>query len=139
MVPSDVLEAAAALSHLRIPLRWVQLAGNSSPPASWSLSAWLTDLQNRHSHIERLVTQVCCAMTLYFTLDFFLKKKLYIFSFSRDEIAFLLTGLEHSSILNACLLSSSKKRYEILKVADDLPLWSCSYYRATSRAGIKIM
>lgn len=60
MVPPDVLEVAAALSHSRIPSRWLQLAGNSSPPGSWSLSAWLTDLQNRHFHIERVVTQVCC-------------------------------------------------------------------------------
>jgi hypothetical protein len=58
MVPPDVLEVAAALYHLRIPSRWLQLAGNSSPPGSWTLAAWLTDLQGRHSHIERVVTQV---------------------------------------------------------------------------------
>jgi hypothetical protein len=65
LVPPDVLEVAAALYHLRIPSRWLQLAGDSSPPGSWSLTAWLTDLQSRHAHIERVVTQVCCYNFIY--------------------------------------------------------------------------
>ena len=64
-----MLEVAAALYHQRIPSRWLKLAGNSSPPGSWSLSAWLTDLQSRHSHIERVVTQVCILILFLFILD----------------------------------------------------------------------
>ncbi|XP_028415382.1 dynein heavy chain 8, axonemal-like isoform X2 [Dendronephthya gigantea] len=76
LVPPDVLEAANALYHLRIPSRWLRLAGDSSPPGTWSLSAWLADLQSRHSHIERVVTQGRDRVPAYWLGAFFNPKRL---------------------------------------------------------------
>ena len=57
-VPPNLLEVIDALFHLRIPGKWLQLAGETSAPGSWSLGVWLADLQSRHAHIDRVLTQV---------------------------------------------------------------------------------
>lgn len=57
-VDDELLEAADDLYHLRIPTKWSQLGGDSSPPCTWSLAAWFTDLSNRFTHIDRMILQV---------------------------------------------------------------------------------
>lgn len=57
-VSEELLDAADDLYHLRIPSKWSQLGGDSSPPPTWSLAAWFTDLGNRFSHIDRIIVQV---------------------------------------------------------------------------------
>lgn len=57
-VTEELLEAADDLYHLRIPRKWCQLGGDSSPPPTWSLAAWFTDLSNRFLHIDRIIVQV---------------------------------------------------------------------------------
>lgn len=57
-VTEELLEAADDLYHLRIPSKWCQLGGDSSPPPTWSLAAWFTDLGHRFSHIDRIIVQV---------------------------------------------------------------------------------
>ena len=57
-VSEELLDAADDLYHQRIPHKWSQLGGDSSPPPTWSLAAWFTDLGNRFSHIDRIIVQV---------------------------------------------------------------------------------
>ena len=57
-VSEELLGAADDLYHLRIPSKWSQLGGDSSPPPTWSLAAWFTDLGNRFAHIDRIIVQV---------------------------------------------------------------------------------
>ena len=57
-ISEEMLVAADDLYHLRIPSKWSQLGGDSSPPPAWSLAAWFTDLANRFSHIDRIILQV---------------------------------------------------------------------------------
>lgn len=56
-ISEELLVAADNLYHLRIPSKWSQLGGDSSPPPTWSLAAWFTDLANRFSHIDRIIVQ----------------------------------------------------------------------------------
>ena len=57
-ISAELLVAADDLYHLRIPSKWSQLGGDTSPPPTWSLAAWFTDLANRFSHIDRIIVQV---------------------------------------------------------------------------------
>ena len=57
-VSEELLDAADDLYHQRIPQKWSQLGGDSSPPPTWSLAAWFTDLSNRFSHTDRIIVQV---------------------------------------------------------------------------------
>ncbi|XP_068697910.1 dynein axonemal heavy chain 8-like [Montipora foliosa] len=56
-VSEELLDAADDLYHLRIPGKWSKLGGDSSPPPTWSLAAWFSDLGNRFSHIDRIIVQ----------------------------------------------------------------------------------
>ena len=58
----EMLEAADDLYHMRIPSRWCQLAGGTAPPNTWAIASWFTDLQNRFSHIDRILSQVAYCM-----------------------------------------------------------------------------
>ena len=64
-ISEELLVAADDLYHLRIPSKWSQLGGDSSPPPTWSLAAWFTDLTNRFSHIDRIIVQVTETKILY--------------------------------------------------------------------------
>lgn len=57
-ISEELLDSADDLYHMRIPSKWSQLGGESSPPPTWSLAAWFTDLGNRFSHIDRIIVQV---------------------------------------------------------------------------------
>lgn len=63
-ISEELLDAADDLYHSRIPSKWNQLGGDSSPPPTWSLAAWFTDLGNRFSHIDRIIVQVTKAQIL---------------------------------------------------------------------------
>ena len=63
-VSEELLDAADDLYHLRIPSKWSQLGGDSSPPPTWSLAAWFTDLGNRFTHIDRIIVQVTSTQIL---------------------------------------------------------------------------
>ena len=54
----EILQVADDLYHSRIPEKWTSMAGDVTPPSTWSLTAWFTDLSNRFSHIDRIVVQV---------------------------------------------------------------------------------
>lgn len=56
-ISEELLDSADDLYHMRIPSKWSQLGGESSPPPTWSLAAWFTDLGNRFSHIDRIIVQ----------------------------------------------------------------------------------
>lgn len=56
-ISEELLDAADDLYHLRIPSKWSKLGGDSSPPFTWSLAGWFTDLGNRFSHIDRIIVQ----------------------------------------------------------------------------------
>ena len=67
-ISEELLDAADDLYHLRIPSKWSKLGGDSSPPFTWSLAGWFTDLGNRFSHIDRIIVQVngfCFAKDIY--------------------------------------------------------------------------
>lgn len=57
-LPEEYLKDAEELYHLRIPERFRKFAGNSSPPYSWTLLAWIADLQARFTHMEKILYQV---------------------------------------------------------------------------------
>ena len=57
-LPEEYMKDAEELYHLRIPERFRHLAGNSSPPNSWALTAWLSDLQARFNQMEKILYQV---------------------------------------------------------------------------------
>ena len=52
------LKDAEEIYHLKIPERFRTLAGQSAPPNSWTLAAWLHDLQARFNHMEKILYQV---------------------------------------------------------------------------------
>ena len=54
----EYLKDAEELFHFKVPQRWCQLAGLSSPPNTWTLATWISDLQNRFNHMEKILYQV---------------------------------------------------------------------------------
>jgi len=74
-LPEQYLKDAEELYHLRIPERLRQLAGSSSPPSSWALAAWLTDLQARFNHMERILYQGKEKIPAYWLAAFFNPKR----------------------------------------------------------------
>ena len=54
----ETLAAADDLYHLCLPATWCRLAGATAPPPNHSLANWLTDLQNRCQHFERILVMV---------------------------------------------------------------------------------
>lgn len=58
VVCPNVLAAADDLYHLRLPRSWCRLVGSTAPPPSYSLAAWLADLQSRCQHFERILVLV---------------------------------------------------------------------------------
>lgn len=52
---AEELEAADALFYARIPKRWLDLAGPTAPPSSYPVVNWMTELQNRCQHLERIL------------------------------------------------------------------------------------
>jgi len=57
-----MLDAADDLYHLLIPRHWRRLAGNTAPPANQSLPTWMTDLQNRAQHFEKILVLVSMSL-----------------------------------------------------------------------------
>ena len=57
-----MLDAADDLYHLLIPRHWRHLAGNTAPPANQSLPTWMTDLQNRAQHFEKILVLVSMSL-----------------------------------------------------------------------------
>jgi dynein heavy chain len=64
-------QVADDLYHVRIPDRWRHLAGGTAPPAGHSLPLWLTDLQNRCAHYERILALGREKMPAYWLGAFF--------------------------------------------------------------------
>ncbi|XP_033113255.1 dynein heavy chain 5, axonemal-like isoform X2 [Anneissia japonica] len=52
-----LIDVADDMFHLRLPLIWRNLAGDSAPPATWQLGQWLTDLAQRCLHLEKIIIQ----------------------------------------------------------------------------------
>ena len=52
------LSVADDLYHLRIPQLWCDMSGYSAPPLTWGLGQWLTELQSRCHHFERILSLV---------------------------------------------------------------------------------
>jgi hypothetical protein len=57
------LSIADDLYHLRIPQLWCQMSGHSAPPLTWGLGQWLTELQSRCHHFERILTLVSTSLS----------------------------------------------------------------------------
>ena len=55
---SKLLEACQCLQQSEVPPQWCSLAGPSSPPGNRSVVAWMHDLQERFSHVEKVATAV---------------------------------------------------------------------------------
>ncbi|XP_048577711.1 dynein axonemal heavy chain 8 isoform X3 [Nematostella vectensis] len=72
----EMLDAADDLYQLRIPKLWCTLGGDASPPATWSLAAWFTDLGSRFSHIDRIVVQGRDRVPAYWLGAFFNPRRL---------------------------------------------------------------
>jgi uncharacterized membrane protein YfbV (UPF0208 family) len=52
------LAAADDLYHLRIPARWLALSYGTAPPPNQALATWLTELNNRSQHLEKILVLV---------------------------------------------------------------------------------
>ncbi|KAK3577475.1 hypothetical protein CHS0354_032326 [Potamilus streckersoni] len=70
-VSDSVLSIADDLFHLRIPALWCHMSGNSAPPLTWSLAQWLTELQNRCHHFEKILVLGREKMPAYWLGAFF--------------------------------------------------------------------
>ncbi|XP_076466964.1 uncharacterized protein LOC143298129 [Babylonia areolata] len=86
------LSVADDLHHLRIPQLWCDMSGNSAPPLTWGLGQWLTELQSRCHHFERILSLGREKMPAYWLGAFFnprgllaLLKQESIRSFSGDR------------------------------------------------------
>ncbi|XP_070190368.1 uncharacterized protein [Littorina saxatilis] len=65
------LLVADDLYHLRIPQLWCQMSGHSAPPLTWGLGQWLTELQSRCHHFERILSLGREKMPAYWLGAFF--------------------------------------------------------------------
>lgn len=86
------LSVADDLYHLRIPQLWCNMSGYSAPPLTWGLGQWLTELQSRCHHFERILSLGREKMPAYWLGAFFnprgllaLQKQESIRSFAGDR------------------------------------------------------
>ncbi|KAK3735811.1 hypothetical protein QZH41_019912, partial [Actinostola sp. cb2023] len=72
----DILQVADDLYHSRIPDQWTAMGGDVTPPSTWSLASWFTDLSNRFTHIDRIVVQGRDRVPAYWLGAFFNPRRL---------------------------------------------------------------
>lgn len=72
----ELVDDAIDLYAGEIPRIWYQNAGPSAPPRSWNIISWITDFQNRCSHVERILLQGRDKVAGYWLAAFFNPKRL---------------------------------------------------------------